>query len=51
VPKVAQLVREARARGARVVTGERMLLHQGVLAPRLWTEREPNVKAMDAVIT
>lgn len=45
------LVRVARERGARVVTGERMLLYQGVLAQRLWTGREPNVKAMDAAIS
>ena len=45
------LVREARERGARVVTGERMLLYQGLLAQRLWTGREPNVKAMDAAIS
>jgi shikimate dehydrogenase len=44
------LVREARERGARVVAGERMLLYQGVLAQKLWTGREPNVKAMDAAI-
>jgi shikimate dehydrogenase len=45
------LIREARERGARVVTGERMLLYQGVLAQRLWTGREPNVKAMDRAIS
>jgi shikimate dehydrogenase len=45
------LVQEARARGARVVTGQRMLLYQGVLAQRLWTGREPNVGAMDAAIS
>jgi shikimate dehydrogenase len=45
------LVREGRERGARVVTGERMLLYQGVLAQKLWTGREPNVKAMDAAIS
>jgi shikimate dehydrogenase len=44
------LIREARERGARVVTGERMLLYQGVLAQRLWTGREPNVKAMDGAL-
>jgi shikimate dehydrogenase len=43
-------VREASERGARVVTGERMLLYQGVLAQQLWTGREPNVEAMDAAI-
>jgi len=45
------LIREARERGARVVTGERMLLYQGVLAQRLWTGWEPNVEAMDAAIS
>jgi shikimate dehydrogenase len=45
------LVRLARERGARVATGERMLLYQGVLAQKLWTGREPNVKAMDGVVS
>ena len=45
------LIQEARERGARVVTGQRMLLYQGVLAQQLWTGREPNVKAMDAAIS
>ncbi len=45
------LVRQARARGATVVTGQRMLLYQGVLAQRLWTGREPNVGAMDKAIS
>ena len=44
------LVREARERGATVVTGQRMLLYQGVLAQRLWTGRQPNVAAMDEAI-
>ena len=45
------LVRLARERGARVVTGKRMLLYQGVLAQKLWTGREPNVKAMEGAIS
>ena len=45
------LIRAARQRGARVVTGERMLLYQGVEAQRLWTGREPNVKAMSDAIS
>jgi shikimate dehydrogenase len=45
------LIREARKRGARVVTGERMLLYQGVLAQQLWTGRKPNVKAMDGALS
>jgi shikimate dehydrogenase len=45
------LVRLARERGAPVVAGDRMLLYQGVLAQKLWTGREPNVKAMDLAIS
>jgi shikimate dehydrogenase len=45
------LVRLARERGATVVVGDRMLLYQGVLAQKLWTGREPNVKAMDRAIS
>jgi shikimate dehydrogenase len=45
------LVRLARDRGVPVVAGDRMLLYQGVLAQKLWTGREPNVKAMDRAIT
>ena len=46
-----ELVRQARARGATVVAGQRMLLYQGVLAQRLWTGRQPNVAAMDAALS
>ena len=49
--KQTTLVRAALQRGARVVAGERMLLHQGVLAQKLWTGREPNVKAMSQAIS
>ncbi len=45
------LVRLARERGAHVANGKRMLLYQGVLAQKLWTGREPNVKAMDEAIS
>jgi shikimate dehydrogenase len=45
------LVRLARERAASVVAGDRMLLYQGVLAQKLWTGREPNVKAMDRAIS
>lgn len=45
------LVRLARERGASVVSGDRMLLYQGVLAQKLWTGREPNVKVMDNAIS
>jgi len=45
------LVRLAHERGVPVVAGDRMLLYQGVLAQKLWTGREPNVKAMDLAIS
>lgn len=45
------LVRLASERGARVVTGDRMLLYQGVLAQQLWTGRQPNVEAMDRAVS
>jgi shikimate dehydrogenase len=45
------LVQLARKRGVPVVAGDRMLLYQGVLAQKLWTGREPNVRAMDQAIS
>ena len=45
------LVRLARERNVPVVAGDRMLLYQGVLAQKLWTGREPNVRAMDQAIS
>lgn len=46
-----ELVRRAREAGARVVTGGRMLLYQGVQAQRVWTGREPDVEVMgDAIL-
>lgn len=40
------LIRRAREIGARVVSGGRMLLYQGVQAQRVWTGREPSVGVM-----
>ncbi len=45
------LIRRAREAGTRTVSGERMLLYQGVQAQRIWTGREPNVKAMSDALT
>ena len=45
------LVRLARERNVPALAGDRMLLYQGVLAQKLWTGREPNVKAMDLAIS
>lgn len=44
------LVREARSRGARTVSGGRMLLYQGVAAQRAWTGREPDVEVMSRAL-
>jgi shikimate dehydrogenase len=49
--EVTPLVRLARERGVPVVAGDRMLLYQGVLAQKLWTGRDPNVRAMDQAIS
>jgi shikimate dehydrogenase len=46
-----RLVRTCRERGIPAVTGDRMLLYQGVLAQQLWTGRSPNVQAMDRAIS
>ena len=45
------LIRHARERGATVVTGQRMLLYQGVLAQKLWTGKQPNVEAMNRALS
>jgi shikimate dehydrogenase len=44
------LIRHAKKAGARTVSGERMLLYQGVQAQRVWTGREPNVEAMSRAL-
>jgi shikimate dehydrogenase len=49
--KETPLVRLAHERGVPIVAGGRMLLYQGVLAQKLWTGRDPNVKAMDQAIS
>lgn len=45
------LLSRARCIGARVVSGGRMLLYQGVQAQRIWTGEEPNVEAMSDAIS
>jgi shikimate dehydrogenase len=41
-----RFIRLARERGLRTLSGGRMLLYQGVQAQRLWTDKEPDVRAM-----
>jgi shikimate dehydrogenase len=45
-PRRTPLLAAARAAGARTVDGLGMLLHQGALALRLWTGREPPLATM-----
>lgn len=45
-----RIVSLARKAGARVVTGERMLLYQGAQAQETWTGVEPDVEAMSNAI-
>jgi len=44
-------VRLARERSLRTVSGGRMLLYQGVQAQRIWTGREPDVRAMSRALS
>jgi shikimate dehydrogenase len=46
-----RFVRLARERGLRTVSGGRMLLYQGVQAQRIWTGREPDVRAMSGALS
>ena len=46
------LIRLAKELGLRAVTGERMLLYQGVQAQRrMWTGKEPDVAAMSDALS
>jgi shikimate dehydrogenase len=46
-----RLIRLAKERGLRAVSGSRMLLYQGVQAQRMWTGREPDVAAMSDALS
>lgn len=45
-PEETRLLRDARARGARVVPGKWMLIHQAAEQLRLWSGREPPLAVM-----
>jgi shikimate dehydrogenase len=45
-----RLVRLARERGLATVSGGRMLIYQGVQAQRLWTGKDPDVRAMSRAL-
>jgi shikimate dehydrogenase len=44
-------IRLARGRGLRTVSGGQMLLYQGVQAQRIWTGKEPDVRAMSEALS
>ena len=46
-----ELVRAARAAGARTVDGREVLLQQGAASLRIWTDREPSIETMRRAIT
>jgi shikimate dehydrogenase len=49
-PPRTRLVREAEARGRRVLDGLGMLVNQGVIGFRLWTGRDPNPAVMRSAL-
>jgi shikimate dehydrogenase len=49
-PSETELVRTARAGGARVVEGREVLVRQGAASLRIWTKREPPLETMRKAI-
>jgi len=49
-PKETRLLQEAKARGCKVVFGDRMLFWQGVLKFKLYTGMEPPVEVMEMAL-
>ncbi|MBI4864086.1 MAG: shikimate dehydrogenase [Candidatus Riflebacteria bacterium] len=49
-PLTTRLLRDAEARGSRVVLGVGMFIHQAAVQFRLWTGREPPIPAMEEVV-
>jgi 3-dehydroquinate dehydratase/shikimate dehydrogenase len=47
VPRMTKLIRIAKKYKCSTITGERMLLYQAVGQFRLWTRKEPDLKAME----
>lgn len=45
-PRLTPLLKQAKRRGLKIHPGLGMLLHQGILAAKLWTRKEPNRRAM-----
>jgi shikimate dehydrogenase len=46
IPPETNLLKEAVKRGLRTIGGMGMLVHQGAISSRLWTEKQPSVRTM-----
>jgi len=49
-PKMTRILKDAKAKGAKIITGERMLLHQGFAAFEYWTGKKAPVKIMEKAV-
>lgn len=49
-PLMTRILEDAKAQGAKIITGDRMLLHQGYAAFEMWTGKEPPRETMEHVI-
>lgn len=49
-PENTKLIKEARARGCKVITGVEMFVRQAAHQFRLFTNREPPVELMERVV-
>jgi shikimate dehydrogenase len=49
-PLMTRILKDAKAQGAKIITGDRMLLHQGYAAFEMWTGKEPPCETMEHVV-
>ncbi|MBN1157320.1 shikimate dehydrogenase [Candidatus Woesearchaeota archaeon] len=50
-PRMTKLLEVAEKSGCKAITGDRMLIHQGIAAFKLWTGKNASFKIMDDAIT
>lgn len=49
-PLMTRILKDAKAQGARIITGEKMLLHQGFAAFKYWTGKKAPIKFMEKAV-
>lgn len=49
-PLMTRILKDAKVQGAKIITGERMLLHQGYAAFEMWTGKEPPRETMEHTV-